>query len=323
MQPQIFSSEFGPIDLVEGMPGMLAKHLLPSAHSYYSAGRFGTLCLQILQTDRQLLYYFLFQLSQRFSFSFLNPMKGLQSVINLAGQFRYRVDGSEEMVVRNSEYLLYAARQEVFHTTVEPGKLSSYLHIYFSEAGYAPLLSLFPDFSRQLAEQQARPFAFFQGPTIVPPAVRDSVQSILHDRYALHLQQKHIELHLERTLFEQLVKGMKQHEVPIASDFEKEKAMEASHLLLGHLRRQWTVDEVAGELHCTTAWLKKAFHKMYGTGVYHYLRRARMEKAKELFQKGESLKAVAVEVGMKPHNFPKEFKAYFGYTVTQFKQSLH
>ena len=79
-------------------------------------------------------------------------------------------------------------------------------------------------------------------------------------------------------------------------------------------------EEIAKKLHCSTGWLKKSFSKVYGVGMFHYLRRHRMQLAKEMLLSGESLKAVAIEVGMKPRNFPKEFKTFFGYTVTALKR---
>jgi AraC-like DNA-binding protein len=54
--------------------------------------------------------------------------------------------------------------------------------------------------------------------------------------------------------------------------------------------------------------------------MYHFLRKERMELSKKKLLKGESLKAVAIDVGMKSSNFPKEFKSYFGYTVTALKK---
>jgi AraC-like DNA-binding protein len=41
-----------------------------------------------------------------------------------------------------------------------------------------------------------------------------------------------------------------------------------------------------------------------------------MERAKEMLLSGSTLKEAAVAVGMNPSNFPKEFKKFFGYTVT-------
>ncbi|MDQ3683718.1 MAG: helix-turn-helix transcriptional regulator, partial [Bacteroidota bacterium] len=103
---------------------------------------------------------------------------------------------------------------------------------------------------------------------------------------------------------------------------EREKASAAYQIILKDITKHQTPEQIASELYCSSSWLKKAFGKVYGVGMFHFLRKTRMDIAREMLLRGDSLKAVALEVGMKPQNFPKEFKAFFGYTVTDLKKGF-
>lgn len=161
---------------------------------------------------------------------------------------------------------------------------------------------------------------FIPSPNIARYTVHDAINAIWLDRYIPSLAIKHIELRLESSLFTLLAQSYHQNPRQPITQFEREKAVVAREIILRDITAHKTPDQIASELYCSAAWLKKAFRKVYGVGLFQFLRKTRMEHAKEMLLQGESLKAVALEVGMKPRNFPKEFKAFFGYTVTALKK---
>jgi AraC-like DNA-binding protein len=321
MTRQLISEVFGTISLEKGMPTLFLPYRLPQASSYYANGQYGTVCLQEVVTEKQLLLHFLFALKNSFAFSFINPRKGLHAMLNLSGQFLYHAKERNDVTLLEKEFLLLRCNRGLVHTTAQAERTGSLLHIYYPEQSYAGLAPLFPQLGTFINEPQAGSQCLNE-PMTAHYLMLDAIQTIFNEHYASSLQKKFTELQLETCLLGLLAQSYKTRVYEATSEIEKVKANEARQLLENNIKRSWLLEDIAKEIHCGTSWLKKAFRKVYGMGIYHYLRKTRMERAKQMFIQGQSLKAVAIDVGMKPHNFPKEFKAFFGYTVTAFKKGL-
>jgi len=234
--------------------------------------------------------------------------------------FKHQIEGSQPVTVKSKEYLLFGTAGEETSITAHPSPLSSLINVHYLPSAYLQFVNLFQQFSQDLRKAFAKPYYFVLPPRIAKHSVHDTIQAIWLDKYIPALQQKHLELRLETKLFTLLAQTYADVSTDTASQLEQQKAAEAHDIILRDIRKHLTPEQIASQLHCSTSWLKKAFSKVYGIGMFHFLRKTRMERAKEMLLRGESLKAVAIEVGMKPRNFPKEFKAYFGYTVTALKK---
>jgi AraC-like DNA-binding protein len=74
----------------------------------------------------------------------------------------------------------------------------------------------------------------------------------------------------------------------------------ARDILLKNLRHHITIRELAERVRLSESKLKYTFKEMYGMGIYAYLSRARMEKAKELLEESDkSIKEIAMLTGYK------------------------
>jgi AraC-like DNA-binding protein len=257
-------------------------------------------------------------LKETLSFKTKSENNGLQSLINLNGYFEYEIKGLKEIILREKDFVLFDAGNEYTITTVLGDKLCSFLNTYYNAESYADFIDLFPEFKKDL--HKAKPLYFLAPPKTARFTVHDSIRAIWTDRYVQTLTRKCIELRLETSLFTMLSQSYTESPKVLVSPLERKKADAAREIILKDIKAHLYPDEIANKVHCSSAWLQKAFSKVYGMGMYHFLRRTRMEIARELLLKGEQLKTVALEVGMKPRNFTKEFKSFFGYTVSQLKK---
>ena len=194
------------------------------------------------------------------------------------------------------------------------------LNTYYSPDAYSDLTPLFPLFEKDLRKSIQKPHIFLFPPKVSRNSVYDAVEAIWFDRYVPTVEKKHIEIRLESTLFTLLAQTYTEGPRELGSPIQRKKAAAAREIILRNIKVHLSPSQIASELDCTASWLKKAFSKVYGIGMYHFLRKTRMEIARNMLLNGESLKAVALEVGMKPRNFPKEFKTFFGYTVSALKK---
>jgi AraC-like DNA-binding protein len=312
----------GDLPFVGGFPSAFSEYLLPQAETIHFTGEIGTICIQEIKADKYLLRHFLFRLKRKLSFHITERNEGLQTLMSLKGEIDYQIHGLKSINLKEREYILFDAQSKKTTTTINEDSFCSVLNAYYAPDAYFDLLQLFPSFKKDLKKAARKSYHFLYPPTVARYTVHDAIQSIWFDRYVQTLQKKHIEIRLRSSLFTLLAQTYTSSPHETISLQEKEKAAAAREIILRNIAKHLTPEQIAAELFCSPGWLKKAFSKVYGIGMFHYLRRTRMEIAREMLLKGESLKAVALEVGMKPRNFPKEFKTFFGYTVTALKKGL-
>lgn len=322
MSVHIHLEGYGRLSFINGIPPHYTGYVLSQAVAQHATGPWGTLCVQEIRTEKYLLRHFLFSIVDSISFYIREQEKLVQCLLSLSGMYDYRVNGLKPIQLKEKEYILLHAGSEKIVTTAYGGKIGSLVSTYYTPESYRELLPLFPRFKRDLKKALGRPILFVYPPKVARYTVHDSILAIWFDKYLDALQLKHIELRLESSLFTLLAQGYSQQASEPLSRFEREKAEAARDLMLENIKVHQTPEQIAQALYCSVGWLKKAFSKAYGTGLFHFLRKTRMERAKEMLLRGDSLKAVALEVGMKPRNFPKEFKAHFGYTVTALKKGM-
>lgn len=311
---------FGSVSLQSGFPPHLAAYRLPHAEASYVAGAFGIICVQEIITPKILLRHFLLRVKGEVSLQVEETGQPIQSLLGIEGNFRHQVQGLAPVAIKEKEYLFYStAGNQMTITSTATGN-SSLLNVQYPPATYKEFTSLFQAFKSDLKKAFRQPLYFAFQPRTARYTVHDAVNALWLDKYAAHLQHKHVELRLETSLLALLAQTYSSPRPAHASLLEQQLAAAAHEMILRDIRKHLTPEEIAASLFCTDSWLKKAFHKVYGVGMFHFLRQTRMEKARALLLKGDSLKSVAIEVSMKPRNFPKEFKAYFGYTVTALKR---
>jgi AraC-like DNA-binding protein len=304
-----------------GYPPNYAGPVLPSAVARYASGPWGIVCLQEIKAENYLLRHFLFAVKQILFLRTIEKDEGVQSIICLKGELDYSVKGLPTVAIQEKEFHLLNAHEGPAVIGLKWGKTCSVLNTYYQPQLYEDLLGSFPLFKKQLKKAAQKAFHFCT-PTVARHSIHDSIQAIFLDDYAANIERKYIEKRIETSLFTQLAQtySPRIHERP--STAEKEKADAARAMILQNLRKHIPVEDIARELNCSPSWLQKAFSKIHNMGMRHFLREQRMYAAKERLLQGESLKSVAIDVGMKPRYFPEEFKSFFGYSVTELKKGM-
>ena len=94
-------------------------------------------------------------------------------------------------------------------------------------------------------------------------------------------------------------------------------------LLIQHsLKLHYTIAEWAEKVKLPEKRLKRAFKQVHGTGLYSYLRRQRMEKAKDMLREDKPIKVIISAIGYKNEgNFSKAFRKVTGVSPTAWKES--
>ncbi|HOZ80530.1 MAG TPA: AraC family transcriptional regulator [Ferruginibacter sp.] len=132
--------------------------------------------------------------------------------------------------------------------------------------------------------------------------------------------QNRITLLIER-FFTRLAEKMKKwdggHNIP---QEDMERFMQVEHLLVKDLsEKPPTIDQLSKLVTMSATRLKKGFKEMYGTGIYTYYQKARLQKAKEMLLSGtHSMKDIAAATGFyNTANFATAFKKEFNLLPSQ------
>lgn len=87
-----------------------------------------------------------------------------------------------------------------------------------------------------------------------------------------------------------------------------------------NLRYHYTIRQLAEKFELNRNKLSAGFKRQYNTGVYAYLKKQRMEKAKDLLQLGIREKQIALQIGYKYiTNFSTAFKKYWGNAPSHYR----
>ena len=100
-----------------------------------------------------------------------------------------------------------------------------------------------------------------------------------------------------------------------------ERMHQAAAMMRLSLKSHFTIPQWAKKLNFPEKRLKRAFKKVHGTGLYAYLRQARMEKAKLMLRKDEPIKAIILTIGYTNEgNFSKAFRKVAGESPSAWKE---
>jgi AraC-like DNA-binding protein len=322
MNRELLLENFGITSLRSGMPSEFSEYMIPAASCFHAQGPWGILCLQEIITPGYLLKHFLFSLGESVSFFNGDGSNKLQLLLSIDGYFDFEIKGQGKIELKEKGFVLFASADQASVITAKKG-LSSVLNAHFAPGFYQSLTPYFVGLKEDLRKAIKKTSYFILNGKRAKDSVHDAIKAIWEEKYIPALQIKHIELRLESSLFTMLAQSY-QGEVPVyISPAEKKFAEEAEKIILQNLKVHLTPEEIATKLNCSVSWLRKAFRNVYGVPMFHFLRRTRMHYARQQILEGASMKSVAIDLGMSPSNFPKEFRAFFGYTVSDLKKGRY
>lgn len=321
MNGKLFSSLYGPIELIPGLPSRHSIKQLPDAKSYHALLSFGNIFFQELRMSGYLLRYFVFSFLEPVTLSVQEEGEGFQSLLSLKGELEHKVQGMEGCRLGEGQFVLMDAGRRRTETLFPGGRECHVLNTYYSANGYKDLLPVFPSFGDDLSVAAGTPRLFLPHPRPVGTAVLDAVQELFYKTYGPDLQRKYWELKLKQALFAKLAETYTEPVSPHPTQMETELARKARDIIVQNISIHHSNEKLAQMTGWSESSLKRAFRREFGMGPYEYLRRLRMEEAHRLLQLGHQVKTVAMAVGMRPSHLTTEFQRHFGYKATLVKNS--
>lgn len=121
--------------------------------------------------------------------------------------------------------------------------------------------------------------------------------------------------------FEQFENAGSTADTALPDSIHIEKMYLAREIISSNLGKSCSILDLAQQIGTNDCYLKKHFKQVFGTTVYGYLQKERMEKSRELLLEGEKkISEVARLAGYKhASHFTTAFKKYFGYLPNKIK----
>jgi|GEM_PF-956874 len=320
MNPDLYNLSREPIELLPGWPKHAKVQPLPQAQTFWMQREFGSILFQEIKTEQYLLRYFIFRFLKQMTLLSKERGEGIQSLIALKGRIAQSLKGQKSFTINEGQFMLFDSGSTETQTIFPGGKECHLLNAYYPTNAYTEFLPLFPSLKRDLKKALKKPFFFLPFPRPARHSILDATHEILFDTYKPQLQQFYWNLKIKQILFTQLAQTYTEAREKISTSFEKEMAESARLIIEADISKHYSNEELAKVMNCSESSLKRAFHQEFGLGLFEYLRKLRMHKARELLLQGEQVKTVAPTVGMRPTNFTMEFQKYFGYKATSLKR---
>ncbi len=231
--------------------------------------------------------------------------------------------------IRNNEHgLLYISNQEIN------------IQWQSEENAQVFVINLSVEYFRRFLTTEHPLFSFFESseyentPAILGEhsmQITPRIYTILHDlgncEYKdiykkLFIKSKVIELLLLQ--FEQFENTLENTETVKHDSIHLEKMHKAREIIASNLAKPCSILDLAQQVGTNDCYLKKQFKQVFGTTVYGYLQKERMERSRELLLEGnKKVSEVARLTGYKhASHFTTAFKKYFGYLPNQIRLIL-
>ena len=205
---------------------------------------------------------------------------------------------------------------EVFVINLTPGYFGRFL---------PPTHPFFPVF--QTAVKNNKPAAANGETQVITPRMLSLLYAILQCEHEGHYKR----LFVKSKVIELLMLQLEQYELVSSADISEEldeanikKMHLAKEIIASNLSRPCSIIDLAQQVGTNDCYLKKNFKQVFGTTVYGYLQKERMEKAKALILAGNKKIAEVARIAGYKHasHFTVAFKKYFGYPPNKIKLGI-
>lgn len=254
---------------------------------------------------------------------------GAVIIFNLEGSIPYVFKDQHEFLMKSNHFLLGLASENFkVEATFLPNKRYKTLTIGMKEELFLQLGKDIEQINAHMTKAKELSYGLLQEGFINQE--QQEILSSFKDQKSFHdllknifLESKTMDLtHCSLKRVAQLINHSSKQAKP---DHSRLNCIErAKEIILNEYASNLSIKEIAYKSAINECYLKKDFKAYYGMTILEMLQRRRLEVAKKLLQKNQSIKEVATHVGYKhTGHFSKLFTQYVGVTPSLFKKEFN
>lgn len=297
-------------------PPELEKFRLTCATSSSISGHFGSMLFQHCPNDGFSIWYNNYLIHQASSFQYKSELPSLELQIMLQNDLKADVQGLGDFLLKQHQFNMTYLPQVECTTYFEAGLYSNF-EIHYSVSyleKYIPMLPILKPFLHKIEKGIAS--HLLPQHTFATPEMLAVVQQIIASGYNDELQKIYFDIKASELLLLALQKAKPSTNGQAMTSADVEKMYEAKDRLEKNIDTPATLAEIAMIIGTNEFKLKKGFKEVFGTTVFEYLLKLRMEKAMQLLRATDKpIAEIAYLTGYSSHQaFTNAFSKRFGFS---------
>ncbi|WP_418502299.1 helix-turn-helix domain-containing protein [Flagellimonas sp.] len=267
---------------------------------------------------------------QGYSFEVSNNFPVFVLHFEIAGNYRYTPHGQQDSLIQIPEF-----HWNMFYLPITNGRLDykgaprRTLEIVFTLGLIKKIAG--ENFKNILekvdvAVQKNAPFLFWEHPQAISPEIAQVLEEIIACPHTGHLKKTYLQSKITTLLVDLLMEGNGKPKSSFHTTLPKSDSdilRIIAQYIKTNLDKKLSIAELALMAGFNESKLKRDFKLIYGSTIFKYITRLRMEKAGYLIRtKGLSIAQAAHEVGYSnPQHFTNAFKRTLGYLPSKLKKT--
>ena len=311
------SPQYGHIALTpinsENLPGPI----LPGSNTSFHENDFGTVLIHQYNAENFSLRFAVFNLIKKVSFFIREESAMLKSHLILKGAHAVKVKKKSKAQIREGQYIVYKD-EDVLTVFFENAKEYQMFDATFSDDILQRLYEAFPSLKEFISNKSNRDeLKKYEGSRPASHEMTRIVYDLLRCPYDENLRKLYFENKVNDFLFEILVQSSKgDTSADKLNQKENDALFAARDIIMTDITKHFSIREISQKVQLNEFKLKNGFKQVFGTGIFEYLLKTRMEKAYELLiETDKPMKEIASLTGFEyTTNFIGSFRKYFGRT---------
>lgn len=316
------SLSHGPIVLNPEFPSEFSDLIAADSKIGYAQGGFGKLLFQKKNTNQLNILFNVYQALEKTTLHFSTENHLLQVRIAMKNAEHFNIRGIGDINLKEGQFNIISAPGCETVMFLEGGAQYKTFNMFFPLQFLQQYLPLFPSLQGFLEKANSgKPALLFRNNGWITGHVIESINRLLR----ISTKEEGDESDFEKGFKELLFFLLLYHNVVTKNSLtsgKMEAVYKAKNIIEQNISRQLTMRQVARMIGMNEHTLKAAFKQVFQIGIFEYMVRQKMEKAKALLLETEKpIKEIAVLSGYtKIQNFVAAFKRYFHVTPSSFRK---
>lgn len=314
----ITSPQYGQIALTHINSENLPGPILPGSKTYFHENDFGTILIHQYDAETFSLRLCVFNLIKEVSFFIERESSILKSHLLLKGAHLINIKKKSKVQMREGQFFFYKNEDEPMTVVFEQGKEYQMFDTAFSGTILQHLYDAFPSLKEFInVKKKTNTSQKYEEYHSATPEMIRIAHDLLRCPYDENLRKLYYENKVNDFLFEMLAQSSKDDTSSSKlNQRENDALFMARDIISADITKHFTIQEISQKIQLNEFKLKSGFKQVFGSGIFEYLLKIRMENAYQLLTETDKpMKEIAALTGFEyTTNFTTSFKKYFGRT---------
>jgi len=324
MRFKLSSVTYGPIELRPFIPAALSPLVVPGSIISAAEGPYGKMMFQEINVGQVSFSFNTYRIQEDLALDFTATDSAIFSHIALKGNLRHDLNGIGPLFLKAGQFNFIHSPQLTGTTYLERNNEYHTFNTFYTPAMLQELLSHFPFIAPMLHNiAMGYPGLLLKINGWINAQIRDLTDYALNCPFEQDLRQTYFDIKMKEFLLLLLVQEQKSLSAPdkmTKSNFDS--IQESRNIIDTRYDAHITLSDIARQVGLNEFKLKAGFRRLFGIGMFEYLLKTRMQKARTLLTETRlPIKDVARRTGYtSKQSFQNAFKKYYDETPGSFRR---